>query len=166
MIITGKELRRNLKNRSTTGNSFPRAGTERSVFTGWQSPGHADYYGFTYMDTDRIQLSNSMLRKNGWNTNDEQPLDLAQSLKVVDEFVHSGWNVTYDIIDQAENGYWDKVRNRPKEGMGGPEVPFTYTTYVKRPEMSEGEYVDGLLVAFESVADMYLYLAQTLPKLK
>lgn len=72
MIITGKEFRTKCRNNTFDGHVFPRESIERAVPTGWEtSDTHEATYGFTFKDSDRIVINNSLLRAAGWRLKNE-----------------------------------------------------------------------------------------------
>lgn len=72
MIITGKEFRTRCRNNTFTGNMFPRESIERAVPSGWETADtHEAVYGFSFKDSDRIVINNSLLRAAGWKKEGE-----------------------------------------------------------------------------------------------
>lgn len=72
MIITGKQFRTRCRNNTFDGDVFPRGSVERAVPTGWETADtHETVYGFSFKDSDRIVINNSLLRAAGWKKEGE-----------------------------------------------------------------------------------------------
>jgi len=160
MMISGRQLRAALKNNGVVSDGFPRTSTKRPIETGWETPKGDPTYGFTFMDNDRIQVDNKLLRRKGWH-NENMPLDKA--LEVITDFVHKGWRIDYEIIDQVENGCWDPVKNQSTNGI---MFPYTVTSYVVKPGQDPNEYILELSGSFDTLAEMYQWLAPRLERFK
>ncbi|KRL39895.1 hypothetical protein FD45_GL000071 [Liquorilactobacillus nagelii DSM 13675] len=51
---------------------FPRESIERAVPSGWETADtHEAVYGFSFKDSDRIVINNSLLRAAGWKKEGE-----------------------------------------------------------------------------------------------
>ncbi|WP_155820747.1 hypothetical protein [Liquorilactobacillus mali] len=74
-------------------------------------------------------------------------------MRKIDSLIEKGWNITYEIVDQKENG--------TKDITG---VDYTVSSYVESPEMNpyEGSYLDCYQASFNTLEEMYIWLADNI----
>jgi hypothetical protein len=80
-------------------------------------------------------------------------MTLEESLATIDKFVHSGWHIDYEIVNQRDNGYGKEVDE-------GNMPAYTYTPYVVNPK--EEDYIEELCASFDTLSSMYEWLAKKL----
>ncbi|QYH51419.1 hypothetical protein [Liquorilactobacillus hordei] len=80
-------------------------------------------------------------------------IDYIRAMRKIDLLIEKGWNITYEIIDQEENG--------TKDVTG---VNYTVSSYVRSPEMSPygDSYLESYQASFNTLEEMYIWLADNI----
>lgn len=80
------------------------------------------------------------------------------ALNIFDSYIQKGWRVEYGIVDQADNGFWDRDTDKKIDGMGNPFTNrYTYETFVYPPEW--GDWLNKYHMAGEFLPELLCELA-------
>lgn len=164
MIIHGSDLTKYLKNKQHKHDSSSRGGMYQPEPNGWCDPGTGEEtQRFTFYDSDKLILNDQLLKKNGWVKANNQPTTLEDAMSVINDYLQQGWSITYDIIDQEKNGYWHQD---PADNLDTlePRPHFTVTSIVIDPRTTDHDPVVDLQATFDTIPELYLWLATELPK--
>lgn len=94
MIITGKQLRESITNRSAPYQEmFPRTSTWKCVKTGWVDLDNNDTYALSFQDSDHIQINNRLLKDKQWH----KKADRDSYFDMIDKYTKKGYVITYDV---------------------------------------------------------------------
>lgn len=82
-------------------------------------------------------------------------MKLEKALHIIDIFIQHGWDIEFDIVDQAIFNGDTKASPR-----------YTYTSYIYLPDHShmETDYVKEYKKTYDSLASMYIDIASKLEK--
>lgn len=94
MIITGKQLRESITNRSAPYQEFfPRTSTWKCVKTGWVDLDNNDTYALSFQDSDHIQINNRLLKDKQWH----KKADKDSYFSMIDKYTKKGYVITYAV---------------------------------------------------------------------
>jgi len=105
MIISGKQFRKGVTNRSATIDAFfPRTSIWKSCKTGWVDQEGKDTFAISFMDNDHIQIKNSLLNRLGWSKKDSNSY-----LGIIDYCIHDGYIIDYTVKQSNSPEYYLRV---------------------------------------------------------
>ena len=105
MIISGKQFRKGVTNRSAPMDGFfPRSPIWKACRTGWVDQEGKDTFAISFMDNDHIQIKNSLLESMGWSKKDSNSY-----LEIIESYIHNGYIIDYRVKQSSSPEYYPRV---------------------------------------------------------
>ena len=105
MIISGKQFRKGVTNRSAPIDAFfPRTSIWKACRTGWVDTKGENTFAISFMDNDHIQINNNLLNRLGWSKKDSNSY-----LEIIDSYIHDGYIIDYAVKQSDSPKYYPRV---------------------------------------------------------
>lgn len=105
MIISGKQFRKGVTNRSAPLDAFfPRTSIRKTCKTGWVDQEGKDTFAISFMDNDHIQINNNLLNSLGWSKKESNSY-----LEIIESYIHDGYIIDYRVNQSISPEYYPRI---------------------------------------------------------